>query len=66
MKVLKISAIFKRLQDDGWVLYRHNGSSHRQFKHPIKKGKVTVNGKPSDDIWGSLLKSIENQSGLTF
>ncbi|MBX3325474.1 MAG: type II toxin-antitoxin system HicA family toxin [Nitrospira sp.] len=24
--------------------------SHRQFKHPIKPGRVTVAGKPSDDL----------------
>jgi predicted RNA binding protein YcfA (HicA-like mRNA interferase family) len=66
MKVLKVSEILKRLQDDGWYLYRHNGTSHRQFKHPTKPGKVTVNGKPSADITGDLLKSIEKQSGLSF
>ena len=31
-----------------------------------KKGKVTVNGKPSDDAWGVELRSIEKQSGLIF
>ena len=66
MKVIKVSEIIKRLDKDGWYLYRHNGSSHRQFKHPTKKGKATVNGKPSADISGSLLKSIEQQAGLAF
>lgn len=66
MKVLKVNEIIKRLQDDGWFLYRHNGTSHRQFKHPNKPGKVTVNGKPSADITGDLLKSIEKQSGIVF
>jgi predicted RNA binding protein YcfA (HicA-like mRNA interferase family) len=66
MKVVKVSEIIRQLIQDGWYLYRHNGSSHRQFKHPTKKGKTTVNGKPSADISGSLLKSIEQQSGLTF
>ena len=50
---------------DGWYLV-HQVGSHRQFRHPTKKGKVTVNGKPSDDTWGDELKSIEKQSGLTF
>ena len=40
--------------------------SHRQFKHPVKPGKVTVNGHPSDVVCGFLLKSIEAQSGLKF
>jgi len=66
MKVVKVSEIIRRLNQDGWYMHRHNGTSHRQFKHPSKKGKVTVNGKPSADISGSLLKSIEHQSGLIF
>jgi predicted RNA binding protein YcfA (HicA-like mRNA interferase family) len=66
MKVLKVSEIIRKLIQDGWYLYRHNGTNHRQYKHLIKKGKTTVNGKLSADISGSLLKSIENQSGLIF
>ncbi len=66
MKVIKVREIIRRLQSDGWELYRHNGTSHRQFKHPDKKGKVTVNGKSSSEITGDLLKSIERQSGLIF
>lgn len=65
MKVVKVSAILRLLKDDGWYLANQEGS-HRQFKHKDKKGKVTVNGKPSDDVWGDLLKSIEEQSGLKF
>lgn len=65
MKVIKISKIIKLLEQDGWYIDRTRGS-HRQFKHPSKKGIVTVNGKPSDDVWGTLLSSIEEQSGLKF
>jgi Predicted periplasmic or secreted lipoprotein len=59
----KIRDMIKLLDKDGWVLIYQKGS-HRQFKHPIKTGKVTVNGKPGDDIyidnWFSMLK----QAGL--
>ncbi|MBM6865888.1 type II toxin-antitoxin system HicA family toxin [Bacteroides caecigallinarum] len=65
MKVIKVSEILKKLEADGWYLVNYEGS-HRQFKHPTKKGKVTVNGSSSDDVWGFLLKSIEKQSGLKF
>ncbi|MBR0501908.1 MAG: type II toxin-antitoxin system HicA family toxin [Paludibacteraceae bacterium] len=65
MKVLKVSFVLDILQDDGWEIVRCRGS-HRQLKHPAKKGKVTVNGKLSDDITANLLKSIEKQSGLKF
>ncbi len=66
MKVLKVSEIIRLLEQNGWYLSRHNGTSHRQFKHPTLKGKVTVNGKLSTDISGTLLKSIEKQSGIIF
>lgn len=65
MRVVKIYKIIKTLEKDGWYIDRTRGS-HRQFKHPTKKGTVTVNGKPSDDVWGTLLRSIEEQSGLVF
>jgi len=65
MKVLKTGAVLKALLDDGWLIVHQRGS-HRQLKHPEKKGKVTLNGKPSDDIWGAELKSVEKQSGLVF
>lgn len=65
MKIVKTSKNLKMLAKDGWYLV-HQVGSHRQFKHPTKKGKVTVNGKPSDDTWGDELRSIEKQSGLTF
>lgn len=64
-KVIKVSKILKALKNDGWYLARQRGS-HRQLKHPNKKGTVTVNGSESDDVWGNLLKSIEEQSGVEF
>lgn len=65
MKVVKVSAILAALKADGWVKKTQRGS-HRQFVHPTKPGKVTVNGHKSGVIWGRLLESIEAQSGLEF
>ncbi len=65
MKVIKVSEILKRLRDEGWVIIHRKGS-HRQLKHTKKSGKVTISGKYSDDVTGSLLKSIEKQAGLKF
>ena len=62
MKKLKVREVIAILQADGWFLYSQNGS-HRQFKHHIKKGKVTVNGKPSDTLSQELLNSIWKQVG---
>jgi len=33
--------VIRLLTDDGWYLYNVKGS-HHHFKHPTKKGKVTV------------------------
>lgn len=65
MKAVKVSKILRDLKRDGWYLDRQKGS-HRQFKHPVKKGTTTVNGKESDTYSGWLLDSIEAQSGLEF
>ncbi len=63
MKRYKVSEILKMLSDDDWYLHAHKGTSHRQFKHPSKKGKVTVNGKPSDTLNQFVLNSIFKQAG---
>jgi len=46
---LKVWAIIRVLQDDGWQHVAQRGS-HRQFKHATKIGRVTVAGKLSDDL----------------
>lgn len=51
------------LENDGWRLVATRGS-HRQFKHPGKAGRVTVPGKPSDDLAPGTLNSILKQAGL--
>jgi predicted RNA binding protein YcfA (HicA-like mRNA interferase family) len=60
---MKIGEILRMLQADGWFLVATRGS-HRQYKHPVKPGRVTVPGKPSDDVAPGTLNSIMKQSGL--
>jgi predicted RNA binding protein YcfA (HicA-like mRNA interferase family) len=60
---VKVSEIFRMLADDGWRLVVTRGS-HRQFKHPQKPGRVTVPGKPSDELAPGTLNSILKQAGL--
>jgi len=60
---MKVSEILRLLQDDGWYLVTTRGS-HRQFKHKVKSGRVTVPGKPSDDLAPGTLNSIFKQAGL--
>jgi predicted RNA binding protein YcfA (HicA-like mRNA interferase family) len=60
---MKVSEVLRMLSDDGWYLVGSRGS-HRQFKHAGKAGRVTVPGKPSDDLAPGTLNSILKQAGL--
>lgn len=60
---MKVSEVLRLLDRDGWYLAATRGS-HRQFKHPSKPGRVTVPGKPSDDLAAGTLQSIFKQAGL--
>jgi predicted RNA binding protein YcfA (HicA-like mRNA interferase family) len=60
---MKVSEVLRMLDEDGWSLIATRGS-HRQFKHSTKAGRVTVPGKPSDDLAPGTLNSILKQSGL--
>jgi predicted RNA binding protein YcfA (HicA-like mRNA interferase family) len=60
---IKVRDLIKQLESDGWFLVNTEGS-HRQFKHPTKPGKVTIEGKPSDDVRKGTLASILKQAGL--
>ena len=60
---MKVREVLRLLTDDGWSQVAQKGS-HRQFRHPLKPGKVTVPGKLSDDLPPGTLKSILRQAGL--
>ncbi len=60
---MKVAEVLRLLQEDGWFLVAQRGS-HRQFKHAMKLGRVTVPGKPSDDLAPGTQNSILKQSGL--
>jgi predicted RNA binding protein YcfA (HicA-like mRNA interferase family) len=60
---MKVKEIIRILEDDGWFLVETRGS-HRQYKHPVRPGRVTVAGKPSDDLAPGTLNSILKQFGL--
>lgn len=62
MKKYKVSEVLALLAADGWVKVTTRGD-HRQFKHPLKKGKVTVRGKNSEVLDQFLLNSIWKQAG---
>jgi predicted RNA binding protein YcfA (HicA-like mRNA interferase family) len=60
---MKVQEVLRILRDDGWHLVATRGS-HRQIKHPIKPGRVTVAGKPSDELAPGTLNSILKQARL--
>ena len=64
MKSYSSREVISLLKDDGWYEVNCEGS-HHQFKHSIKKGRVTLQ-HPVKDLDINVIKSIERQSGLKF
>ena len=60
---MKVKEAIKLVKSDGWYQVRMKGD-HRQFKHPTKKGLVTIAGKLSDDLAPGTENSILKQAGL--
>ncbi len=54
--------VISALRRDGWYEVNQVGS-HKQFKHPVKPGRVTV-PHPRRDIPLGTLRSIEKQAGI--
>ena len=52
--------IIKQLKNHGWFIHNIRGS-HYQFKHPDKKGKITV-PHPKKDIPIGTLRNIFKQA----
>jgi predicted RNA binding protein YcfA (HicA-like mRNA interferase family) len=46
---VKVREVLELLIGYGWYLVNQEGS-HRQFKHPHKKGRVMVAGHPNHDL----------------
>lgn len=60
---MKVREAIRLIEQDGWFHVATRGS-HRQYKHAIKPGRVTVAGKPSDDLAPGTSNSILKQAGL--
>jgi predicted RNA binding protein YcfA (HicA-like mRNA interferase family) len=61
---VKVRDILRMLKDDGWVEARQRGS-HKQFKHSLKKGLVTVACHSlSDELAPGTLSSILKQAQM--
>ena len=56
--------LIRKIERDGWYLVAQNGN-HRQYKHPYKKGRVTIAAhKLSDNVSLKTEKASYNKLGL--
>jgi predicted RNA binding protein YcfA (HicA-like mRNA interferase family) len=60
---VKVRDVIRLIENDGWFLVATRGS-HRQYKHVLKPGRVTIAGKPSEDMAPGTLNSVLKQAGL--
>lgn len=51
------------IRDDGWRVAQQEGS-HEQYRHPEKRGRVTIAGRDGADVPEGTLRSILKQAGL--
>jgi predicted RNA binding protein YcfA (HicA-like mRNA interferase family) len=61
---VKIREVIKLIQADGWYVVETHGS-HRQFKHAVKPGRVTIAGHPGDDLAPGTLNSVLKQAQIS-
>lgn len=59
----KVRDAIRLVERDGWYLVRTRGS-HRQYKHPTKRGKVTIAGRESKDLASGTWDNILKQAGF--
>jgi predicted RNA binding protein YcfA (HicA-like mRNA interferase family) len=60
---MKVRDVIKMIEADGWYFVVQEGS-HRQYKHAVKKGRVTISGHPGKQMPKGLLNSVLKQAGL--
>lgn len=60
---MKVRDVIKVIEKDGWYLVATKGS-HRQYKHPVKPGRVTIAGQASDELAPGTLNSVFKQAQI--
>ncbi|MBI4722254.1 MAG: type II toxin-antitoxin system HicA family toxin [Candidatus Stahlbacteria bacterium] len=60
---MKVREIIKLIESDGWYLVAIKGR-HRQYKHHMKPGRVTIAGHLNHDLAPGTLNSILKQAQL--
>jgi predicted RNA binding protein YcfA (HicA-like mRNA interferase family) len=60
---MKVREVIALIEKDGWYQVRTKGD-HRQYKHPVKSGRVTIAGNTGRDMPAGTLNSVLKQAGL--
>jgi predicted RNA binding protein YcfA (HicA-like mRNA interferase family) len=60
---MKVREVIRTIEQAGWRFHSQKGS-HQQYKHATKPGRVTIAGKPSDDIAPKTLADIFRQAQI--
>ena len=60
---MKVRGIIGLIEADGWYRIKSRGG-HRQYKHPVRHGRVTVPGQMNADLDKKTERSILMQAGL--
>ena len=60
---MKVGDVLRMIQEDDWYQVTQKGS-HRQFKYPVKLGRVTVAGHPSQEMDRGTFSNILKQAEL--
>ena len=62
-QTVKVRDVIKMIEKDGWFHVGTEGD-HRQYKHPTKKGRVTISGHPGEDMPKGTLNNVLKQADL--
>ncbi|MEO8593633.1 MAG: type II toxin-antitoxin system HicA family toxin [Candidatus Solibacter sp.] len=60
---MKVREVIRWTENDRWRYHSQRGS-HQQYVHPVKTGRVTIAGKPNDDVHPKTLADIFRQAKL--
>ena len=61
--VLKVRDVIKQVEADGWYYVGTKGD-HHHYKHPVKKGKVTIPGHRGKEVDPAIYNSILKQAQI--
>ena len=60
---MKVRDIIRLIEEDGWRFHSQRGS-HRQYVHATKRGRVTLAGKPGEEMHPKTFVDILRQAQI--